>query len=71
MKKIDKRKTEMFRKINIIKDFAKKMGYDYCISEYNNCDNGRPMICIEIIGTCDSEGNYYNWAWYTDTYEEY
>lgn len=62
-------------KIDAIKDFASKM--DYEINEYNYtyarnwpCDKGkygRPCYCIELIGTCDSEGDPYSWSWFVDT----
>jgi len=58
----------MKEKIEIIKDFAKKMGYK--TREYNYIWNGRNCLGIELLGTLDSEGNPFEWAWYLDTKEE-
>lgn len=58
----------MKRKIEIIKRFAKDMGYEIEESRYNY--HNRPCYMIELIGTSDSEGNYYSWAWYIDKEEE-
>lgn len=58
----------MKEKIEIIKDFAKKMGYT--IDEYKFEYEGRPCYGIELLETCDTEGNSYSWAWYLDTGEE-
>ncbi len=61
----------MKERIAYIKDFAKKMGYEISEYKYTHCDNGRPCLCVELIGTCDSEGNPFVWAWYLDTEEEF
>ena len=58
----------MKEKIKIIKDFAKKMGYK--TREYNYSWNSRKCHSIELLGTSDSEGNPFEWAWYLDTEEE-
>ena len=60
------------KKVNIIREFAKKMGYTtteeyYTVSsggwsvepKYHNTD----AFYIELNGTSDSEGNPYSWAW--------
>ena len=61
----------MENRIAIIKDFANKMGYEIYESKYNHCYNDRPCYSIELIGTSDSEGNPFAWAWYLDTKEEF
>lgn len=70
-KKNNNGKETILKELEIIKKFAKEMGYNYFIDEYDNCENGRPMLSIELNGTSDSEGNPYSWAWYTDTYNPY
>ena len=62
----------MEEKLKIIREFAKKMGYEVCEEEYKQYGrpDGRPMYSIELIGTSDSEGNPYVWTWYLDTGEE-
>ena len=62
--------NEIKQKIEIIKDFANKM--DYAIKEafYDDYFNNRPMYGIDLIGTSDSDGNPFGWAWYLDTQEE-
>lgn len=67
----EQRMEEMNRRIAIIKDFAKKMGYETYEEDYDHCSNGRPCHSISLEGTADSEGNEYSWAWYRDTYEEF
>lgn len=62
-------KEEIQKKIEIIKDFAKKMGYT--IDEYKCEHEGRPCYSIELLETCDIEGNPYSWAWYLDTGKEW
>lgn len=71
MEKINKRIEKMNKRIEIIKDFAKKMGYSINDYKYENCDNNRLSRCVELIGTADIEANPYSWNWYLDTYEEY
>lgn len=58
----------MKEKIEIIKDFAKKMGYTAIEDKYTY--KGRPCYSIELLETGDIEGNPYSWAWYLDTGEE-
>ena len=70
IKKSEKRKDFMNERIAIIKDFARKMGYEIIEQEYSHCSNGRPCYLIELGGTCDAEGDSYGWAWYMDTFEE-
>jgi hypothetical protein len=61
----------MKERIAYIKDFAEKMEYEVKEYKYNHCDNGRPCLGIELIGTYDSEGEPFAWAWYLDTGEEF
>lgn len=70
MDRKEKRETTMKKRIEIIKEFARQMGYETYEDDYMNYMNNRPCYCIELVGTSDSEGNSYAWAWYTDTYEE-
>ena len=60
----------MEKKIEIIKDFAKKMGYTIQETKYEHNFNNRPCYMIELIGTLDSEGEPYSWTWYLDTKKE-
>ena len=60
----------MEKKIEIIKDFAKKMGYTIKETKYQHDFNNRPCYMIELIGTLDGEGEPYSWAWYLDTKKE-
>lgn len=62
--------AEMLNKIEIICDFAKKMGYEAIVDQFRHIYTGRPVYSIELIGTVDSNGYPYCWAWYTDTWEE-
>lgn len=72
MKKItEKRYQKAQERIDCIRRFAKDMGYTAFEENYNDYHNGRPCHSIELTGTCDSEGNSYSWAWYTDTWEEF
>lgn len=65
---------EMKKKIEIIKDFAKKMGYTVIESEYEykswHGGKSRPSHWVELLQTSDVEGNPYSWGWYLDTGEE-
>ena len=65
------RKALMNKRIAIIKSFAWKMDYEILERYYNHCDTDRPCYSIELVGTYDSEGNPFAWAWYTDSYEEF
>lgn len=68
---MNKKKAEMERKIEIIKKFAKDMGYTYGAHTYKDYfDNKRPCFCISLEETEDGDGNPYGWAWHTDTYDE-
>ena len=67
---MNKKKAEMERKIEIIKKFAKDMGYTYGTHTYKDYDNERPCFCISLEETEDGDGYPYAWAWYTDTYDE-
>lgn len=60
----------MEKKIEIIKEFAKKMGYITKETKYKHAFNNRPCYMIELIGTLDGEGEPYSWAWYLDTKKE-
>ena len=60
----------MKRKIEIIKNFAKEMGYEIREEKYYHYKNGRPCYHIELLGTIDNEGDPYSWAWFLDTEEE-
>ena len=60
----------MEKQIEIIKDFAKKMGYTIKETKYQHDFNNRPCYMIELIGTLDGEGEPYSWAWYLDTKKE-
>ena len=71
MNKKEKRHLNAQKRTEYIYRFAEEMGYETHVEEYHHCINGRPCIAIELIGTCDSEGNAYSWAWYTDTWEEF
>ena len=64
-------KEKMERRIALIKNFAKEMGYYDREISYAHCENGRPCYAIELEGTTDSKGDPFVWAWYTDTYEEF
>ena len=59
-----------FEKIEIIKKFAKDMGYTIDTYYYTHCFNGKKCFGIELIGTSDAEGNPYSWAWYVETGQE-
>ena len=58
-------------RMEYIREFAKNMGYTVFEENYEHYDNNRPCHSIELVGTADSEGNSYSWAWYTDTWEEF
>lgn len=60
----------MKKEIAYIKEFAEKMGYDTNEYKFTHCENHRPCYCIELVGTCDSEGEAFQWSWYLDTEEE-
>ena len=53
-----------------IRRFAKEMGYKTCESNYEHPINNRQCHYIELLGTWDSDGEPFTWAWYTDTWEE-
>ena len=63
---------EIQEKLKIIREFAKKMNYEICEGEYREYGypDGRLCSSIELLGTSDSEGNPYIWAWYLDTGKE-
>ena len=46
------------------------MGYTTNETKYKHGFNNRLCYMIELIGTSDSEGEPYSWAWYLDTKEE-
>ena len=71
MSKKEKRYLEAHKRMEYICRFAKEMGYSTHMEEYNHSINNRPCVAIELVGTWDSEGNAYSWAWYTDTWEEF
>lgn len=71
MSKKEKRYLEAHKRMEYIRRFAKEMGYEAYMEEYESCFNSRPCVSIELIGTSDSEGNAFGWAWYTDTWEEF
>lgn len=68
---IARRCLETYKRLMIIRKFAEQMGYGINESDYTHCFNNRPCHSIELLGTCDSEGDPYSWAWYTDTWEEF
>lgn len=62
------------KQIEIVEDFAKKMGYSYYIEEYHaSVFSGRNLygltdgeLCKMIQledGPIDGDGEYYSWAW--------
>lgn len=70
------------KRIEIVKEFAEKMGYHYYIEEYNasifggwnpyGIRNGE--LCKSITfedGPTDGEGEYYSWAWSLETGKEF
>jgi hypothetical protein len=63
-------KEEMERKIEAIEEFAEKMGYMVVIEHFSNRICERPMVWISLQGTCMPSGEPYDWAFFTDTYEE-
>ena len=71
MNKKEQRELEMKNRIKIIKEFAEKMDYEISVHRYKAYGYGRPCKSIELIGTIDSEGNPFSWAWYLDTFEEF
>lgn len=66
-----KRYFKAQERMEYIREFAKNMGYTVFEENYEHYDNNRPCHSIELVGTADSEGNSYSWAWYTDTWEEF
>lgn len=69
------------KKIAIVEEFAKKMGYDYYIEEYNamvfdgwsrnGLKDGELCKAIQLEdGPMDGDGNYYEWAWSLETGKE-
>lgn len=64
-------KEEMERKIKAIEAFAEKMGYMVVIEHFSERIYDRPMIWISLQGTWSPSGEPYDWAFYTDTYEEF
>lgn len=61
---------EVFRKVKAVRKFAEEMGYDTDSWYYTHFDNDRPAFVIVLLGTFDSEGNPFDFAWYMDTGEE-
>lgn len=59
-----------YKKIEIIKQFAKDMGYKTETYYYNHYYNQKRCFEISLCGTWDSEGNPYSWAWYVETGKE-
>lgn len=70
MDKITERAKIAKQRANIIRDFAKKMGYTVSTDNYKHSTNKRPIYIMELLETYDSVYNPYCWAWYTDTWEE-
>lgn len=66
-----KRYLKAQERMEYIREFAKNMGYTVFEENYEHYDNNRPCHSIELVGTADSEGNSYSWAWYVDTWEEF
>lgn len=70
---------EIVKQLNIIREFAKKMGYEtgeeYYTAQIWNRKTGPfesfPAYSIEIYDKVDSEGNPYYWAWSMITGEEF
>lgn len=60
----------MTKRIEIIRDFAEKMGYEVNEIEYTHCRNHRKCYSIELTGTWDGEGYPFSWSWYLDDYTE-
>jgi len=60
----------MIKKLEIIRDFGNKMGYEINEIEYTHYLNHRKCYTIELISTCDCDGYPYNWSWYLDDYTE-
>ena len=60
----------MEEKLRIIREFAKAMDYEINEYDYIHCRNKRKCHSIELIGTHDSEGDAFSWAWYLDTGEQ-
>lgn len=76
-KKNNNIKKTVENKIEIIKNFARQMGYETDVYEYNYAGYRRrevkeneKCIAIDLIGTADSEGNPYSWAWSLQTGRE-
>ena len=70
-RKVEQRYLEAQKRIDCIRKFAKDMEYEVFEQDYIHCYNNRPCHSIELMGTSDSEGNSYSWAWHTDTWEEF
>lgn len=66
----DIKKAEMERKISVVKNFAKEMGYAITESTYYHSGNNHPIYLIELNEVWDKNRECYSWGWYTDTYEE-
>lgn len=66
-----KRYLKAQERMEYIREFAKNMRYTVFEENYEHYDNNRPCHSIELVGTADSEGNPYSWAWYTDNWEEF
>lgn len=62
--KIKCRNISVERKIAIVKDFAKKMGYTAEVFEDGYCRG------VRLVETSDSEGNPYCWIWNVKTGKE-
>lgn len=70
------------KRIEIVKEFAEKMGYNYYIEEYNaivlhgwnpcGLKDGELCKMIQLTsGPTDGEGEYYSWVWSLETGKEY
>lgn len=66
----DNKIKEMKKRISCIKKFAEEMGYAINEENRDSLFNNYPYYSIKLVGTYDSVGSSFEWAWRLDTYEE-
>jgi len=65
-----KRVLESHRRMGYIREFANKMGYTIHEGKYETDYPDRTYYFIELVGTCDNEGEPFCWMWDMNTWEE-